>query len=320
MNSIKRNILLAGVLGSMFQAMPGEGGGSGGGMPGSLIDPDLLDKIPADVRNAGQPAGRTWNTAGNDLGQRILAAEQGIEIAKMSEAQTRLTGCIELCDLREEQQRTQFIGGVQAAFFAADGGNLRKGHTNYVSNMKRVSFALTVMDTEKVLELLNKPDVKVFEDKMALLPKASQRGGQNKGGGAKGDTAAVTAAIQEHGAEAVRNAVESLSTVNTEGLPVEQPLSEAPAGEMEIAKGDLKSEGVTNRRRGTSQAEGVDTIVASINVADQESMWKIGRAYANRCKQLGDKDLQNIGGSLIDLLDLAEGVDEQPAAKIVGAA
>ncbi|HEY6021385.1 MAG TPA: hypothetical protein VIY48_16215 [Candidatus Paceibacterota bacterium] len=258
------------------------------------IPVEVLSAMPESERNPKGPVGKDYSQAGREAGQAIIAAEQGIVVAEMSLVQTKITKMQELTTL-SEVERSTYIGGLDNAFIMADGDKKTKGHQNILADFRRIHFALKVTDPKQIVDTLNGKGT--YAEKMEKIPKASARGGSNQGTGTSAVVKAAVAAAQEHGPENV--------VVGKAGEAA--PLSEAP----KVPEGKTAPETMAR-----------DALVKGIMFAHENDLEAIGAAWANRMKKSTNTDYQNIGATVLDLLDrsteevqTAQSV-EHPAAKI----
>lgn len=263
------------------------------------ISPETLAAMPPDVKDAPQPVGRNWTNAGMEIGQTILAAEQGIIIAEQNVVQTKISGLVELCQ-HGDTERAQFIAGVGSAFATKDGDKLTKGHQNYMADLRRVSTAIkngnNAGDLVKMLEGEGK-----YADKMEKVPKASARGGSNAGTGAKAATEQVKAAIAEYGPEAVAEAVANLANPPTEPAPASAPTT-TPAVQPE--KAPVHAEFTT------------ETLVKAILGSHEPQVEPILHAAAARCKLSQSPMYQELGALIERTLTKAEQKENEEPAKL----
>jgi hypothetical protein len=268
----KQLILAAAMSGCFMQANPGEQSGGG-----SNLSPDTLNHIPDDVKNAGVPVGRNWSNAGQELADRILAAEQGIVVAEGNLQTVRLEGLKEIAKL-DDMGRVQFISGVDVKFRGTD-GKMKKTHSNYMTDLRRVSNAVKSVPVAQVVAVLEGKGT--YAERIGKIPRASAAGAPQASGTAALDRAAVSELVKEHGADAIRSAVEGAASLAKPAEPIStsQPIKETP------------------------QPVEQEQICQAIRFAHENSLVAIGREYAERLKKSTNPEYSNLGLALVDLLD-----------------
>jgi hypothetical protein len=280
------NPLLFGIYSFLMQANVETG--SGGNVP-----PVQMPQVPMEGNNP-DPKLTALSTAlnkavqmGQERAKAIMTAEQGIVIANNTAVKTRLDGLVEIANL-EEIERSQYIGATDNAFRVIDGDKLSKAHSNYQTDLRRVSAAIKRNPDGKIEGEPTKADIigwltaptGTYPEKIAKVPTASRSGGSNRGTGVAGIT-------QEAKAQVAAGADPATLKVTTEPNPA-AALSTTPQANASTPK------------VAQQPTASVKELTAHIAVLHENMLEPVGIAFANRLKLSPVPSMQELGAMLLD--------------------
>lgn len=236
------------------------------------VQPNAAKPVSPELQT--QP---NWNAEGHRLGQVIVGAEQGVIVAGQNLAKTKLDTLKELATINDVVSRNQFIGGVQSAFIETDGNKLKKAHSNFMADMRRVSTGIENNTQQFIVGKLSAEGdyAKIMES----IPRASKQGGSNQGTGTKAVIAAAVEASKAEGHDAVKDKLA------------------APPKAEQVETVDVDT----------------DDVVRKINFAHENQIEAFLVALAKRCEKSSVTLHKSIGSLILRELN-ADDVKEQKAA------
>lgn len=277
------------------------------------------------VATTGKP---DYVRIGKERGIALIGSEQREATATQTVLQTKVDALYECANIESKDGRIIYYNAIQQELVLADGGTMRKHHSNFVGELKRVAQNVEALGMKKVIELLNaKTD---YKSKIANIPAIDTRGGANRGvvgvtSAAKLVTETIqsgklsadeaTKALEKAAAEKAAMLSTAPATPGTtpETKPAEVPAETKPVAGQEVVD-EMPPKTVIVPAAPKVGTMVLDQVISGIEKCDEDNLGEILLAVANRLKKSPSPLYQGLGADIVDLVDgINHPIEEVPA-------